>query len=78
MGFPQKDNLETLRSIVRPALDNQSMQPTSPKWAFWCHWCGTTRTEFTIEIPGRNEVIFTGAHAHESTAIHNHTRIWCL
>ncbi len=30
MGFPQKDNLETLRSIERPVLDNQSMQPTSP------------------------------------------------
>lgn len=78
MGFPQKDNLETLRSIERPVSDNQSMQPTSPKWALWCHWCGTTWSESTIEIPEKNEVIFTGAHAYENTAILNHTRIWCL
>lgn len=78
MGFPQKHNLEALRSIERPVLHNQSMQPTSPKWALWCHWCGTTGSEFTIKIPGRNVVVFTDAYLYENTAIHNHTRIWCL
>ncbi len=65
MGFPQKDNLETLRSIERPVLDNQSMQPTSPN----------ERSDVTdVERHGLNSPLRFQGEIRSSSLVLMHTR----